>query len=179
MVPGGRRFERSSSSRRTRRSPGPWDGVWLFVCLFVSWPPSPCRRFSPTLLHRLVALGSPPATSAPGWTGLARPTSAPGLGPPLPHLRRDWAHPAHLCTGTGLTPPTTAPGQGSPRPPRRERRRPIAALRWVCLFALCAAAQAARVSPSLLICGRSVKPAEGMPLRVSGLGARPQGAWST
>ena len=23
---------------------------------------------------------------------------------PLPHLRRDWAHPAHICAGTGLTP---------------------------------------------------------------------------
>ncbi len=23
---------------------------------------------------------------------------------PLPHLRRDWAHPCHICTGTGLTP---------------------------------------------------------------------------
>ncbi len=34
------------------------------------------------------------------------PTSAPGLGPPRPHLRRDWAHPAHICAGIGLTPPT-------------------------------------------------------------------------
>ncbi len=29
------------------------------------------------------------------------------------HLRRDWAHPAHICAGTGLTPPTSAPGLGS------------------------------------------------------------------
>ncbi len=29
------------------------------------------------------------------------PTSAPGLGSPRPHLRRDWAHPAHICAGTG------------------------------------------------------------------------------
>ena len=35
----------------------------------------------------------------------------------VPHLHRDWAHPAHICTGTrlvrtgtGLTPPTSAPG---------------------------------------------------------------------
>jgi hypothetical protein len=27
-----------------------------------------------------------------------------GLGAPLPHLHRDWAHPRHICTGTGLTP---------------------------------------------------------------------------
>ena len=26
------------------------------------------------------------------------------LGAPLPHLRRDWAHPCRNCTGTGLTP---------------------------------------------------------------------------
>jgi len=30
------------------------------------------------------------------------PTSAPGLGPPLPHLHRDWARPFYICTGTGL-----------------------------------------------------------------------------
>ena len=39
-------------------------------------------------------------------------TSAPGLGSPRPHLRRDWAHPCHICTGTGLTPATSAPGLG-------------------------------------------------------------------
>ena len=31
------------------------------------------------------------------------PTSAPGLGSPLPHLHRDWAHPCHICARTGLT----------------------------------------------------------------------------
>jgi len=34
----------------------------------------------------------------------------------LPHLRRDWAHPRHIRTGTGLTPATSAPGLGSPPP---------------------------------------------------------------
>ena len=29
-------------------------------------------------------------------------TSAPGPGSPLPRLRRDWAHPGHICAGTGL-----------------------------------------------------------------------------
>ena len=43
-------------------------------------------------------------------TGLTAATSAPGLGPPLPHLHRDWAHPCHICTATGLTPATSAPG---------------------------------------------------------------------
>ena len=28
------------------------------------------------------------------------------------HLRRDRAHPSHICAGTGLTPPTSAPGLG-------------------------------------------------------------------
>jgi hypothetical protein len=42
------------------------------------------------------------------------PTSAPGLGSPLPRLCRDWAHPCHVCAGTGLTPATSAQGLGSP-----------------------------------------------------------------
>ena len=66
------------------------------------------------------------------------PASAPGLGSPLPHLRRDWAHPlphlhrdrarplphlhrdwarpCHICAGTGLTRATSAPGLGSALP---------------------------------------------------------------
>jgi hypothetical protein len=40
-------------------------------------------------------------------------TSAPGLGSPPPHLRRDWAHPCHICAG--LTPATSAPGLGPTR----------------------------------------------------------------
>jgi hypothetical protein len=38
------------------------------------------------------------------------------LGSPLPHLRRDWAHRCHICTGTGLTAATSALGLGSPLP---------------------------------------------------------------
>jgi hypothetical protein len=37
-------------------------------------------------------------------TGLTPSTSAPGLGPPLPHLRRDRAHPCHIRPRTGLEP---------------------------------------------------------------------------
>ena len=60
--------------------------------------------------------------------GRTAATSAPGLGSPLPHLRRDWAHPCHICARTGLTPATSAPGLGSPRPHLRrdcalDRRR--------------------------------------------------------
>ena len=34
----------------------------------------------------------------------AAATSAPELGPPLPHLHRDWARPCHIRTRTGPTP---------------------------------------------------------------------------
>ena len=37
-------------------------------------------------------------------------------GPPLPHLRRDWAHRCHICTGAGLIAATSAPGLDSPLP---------------------------------------------------------------
>ena len=47
--------------------------------------------------------------------GLTPATSALGLGSPLPHLRRGWAHPCHICTRTGLTPATSALGLGPPR----------------------------------------------------------------
>jgi hypothetical protein len=49
-------------------------------------------------------------------TRLTPPTSAPGLGPPLPHLPRDWAHPAHICAATWPSPSTSAPAPGPPRP---------------------------------------------------------------
>ncbi len=35
-----------------------------------------------------------------------------GMGPPLPHLRRDGAHPRHICAGTGLTPAHICAGTG-------------------------------------------------------------------
>ena len=46
--------------------------------------------------------------------GRTAATSAPGLGSPLPHLRRDWDRPCHICAGTGLTPATSALGLGWP-----------------------------------------------------------------
>jgi hypothetical protein len=76
-------------------------------------------------LPRLPRDWARPSHVCPG-TGLAPPTSAPGLGSPLPRLPRDWARPAHICTwdcarpshvctGTGLTPATSAPGLGATR----------------------------------------------------------------
>jgi hypothetical protein len=60
-------------------------------------------------------------------TGLTPATSAAGLGSPLPHLlrdwahpllhlHRDWAHPCHICCGTGLTPCYICTGTGSGGP---------------------------------------------------------------
>jgi hypothetical protein len=37
-------------------------------------------------------------------TRLTPATSAPGLGSPVPHRRRDWAHPCHIGAGTRLAP---------------------------------------------------------------------------
>jgi hypothetical protein len=44
----------------------------------------------------------------------------PGLGSPLPRLRRDCARRYHICTGTALTPATSAPGLRSPVPHLRQ-----------------------------------------------------------
>ena len=44
------------------------------------------------------------------WTS----ASAMGLGSTQPHLRRDLAHPWHICAGPGLAPATSAPRLGSP-----------------------------------------------------------------
>ena len=73
------------------------------------------------------------------WYGLLSPpaTFAPRPGLPLPHLHRDWAHPAHICAGPRLWPATSAPGTwltaatpetgpGSPQPHlRRDWAGPI------------------------------------------------------
>jgi hypothetical protein len=45
-----------------------------------------------------------------------RPSSAPRLGSPLPHLHRAWAQRCHIGTETGLTPAISAPGLGLPLP---------------------------------------------------------------
>jgi hypothetical protein len=63
-------------------------------------------------------------THAPKWLGICtcswtdwaqpcRPTAAPRPGSPRPHLHRDWAHPAHICTRTGLTPPHSCATAGA------------------------------------------------------------------
>jgi hypothetical protein len=42
--------------------------------------------------------GGPKVAHICTGTGLTPATSAPGVGPPRPHLHRDWAHPGHICT---------------------------------------------------------------------------------
>jgi hypothetical protein len=63
-----------------------------------SWPPliDGCQSFTYDLIFGDVSLSS------------ATATSAPGLGSPSPHLRRDWAHPA--TSGLGSPQATSAPG---------------------------------------------------------------------
>ena len=58
------------------------------------------RQCAPTHTHICTGTGPAPATSAPG------------LGPPQPHLHRDWARPSHICPGTGPAPATSAPRTG-------------------------------------------------------------------
>jgi hypothetical protein len=82
--------------------------------------------------QRGAAQTSRPEVAAMG----ASPTSAPGLGLPLPSPLPDWARPCHICTETGLvpchicvetglTPATSAPGLRHPAPRKgRVRARP-------------------------------------------------------
>jgi hypothetical protein len=52
---------------------------------------------------RSTALATRVAVRVVGTLDRRGPTAALGSGSPLPHLRRDWARPRHICTGTGLT----------------------------------------------------------------------------
>jgi hypothetical protein len=74
-------------------------------------PPVDVMSFAASGRHALLLVGLGGRLHA-GGSGLAPPTSAPGLGSPLPHLHRDWAHPCHICAGTGLTPAHICAGIG-------------------------------------------------------------------
>ena len=67
----------------------------LYMMQHALWLPSVgrtrCVRFCRCLTR--------PSRFKKSSTAQASPPT-PGLGPPLPHLRRDWAHPRHICTGT-------------------------------------------------------------------------------
>ena len=66
------------------------------------------------------------SAAVPQGLGHVLPHSAPGPGSLLSQLRRDCAHPCHICAGTGLTPATSAPGPGSLLPhPLRDRARAL------------------------------------------------------
>ncbi len=68
----------------------------------------------------------------------------------LPHLRRDWAHRCHICTGTGPTLTTSAPGLGSPlttSAPCLELRRCIfVGCEWHCKHFVCTAELRSRLA---------------------------------
>ncbi len=84
-----------------------------------------CGRGEPRFALHCSRVFPRTAAHTAGRRARCDPTSAPRLGSPLPHLRRDWAHPCHICAGTGLTPATSAPGLGSPLShPHREWAHP-------------------------------------------------------
>jgi hypothetical protein len=62
-----------------------------------------CARTGLTPCHLCTRTGLAPCHIC-ARTGPTPATSAPGLGPPLPHLHQDWVHPCHSCTRTGLAP---------------------------------------------------------------------------
>ena len=64
------------------------------------------REHLPELQRALQSTGTTAHICA--GTGLTPATSALGLGSPLPHLQRDWAHPCHICNGPELTLPHLA-----------------------------------------------------------------------
>ncbi len=55
-------------------------------------------------------LGPPPPHLHRDWVHPSHICT--GTGPTLPHLHRDWAHPSHICTGTWLTPAHICAGTG-------------------------------------------------------------------
>ena len=71
-----------SSISSSSNSSSPSDGI------AEAWPRGICKA----ALTAHVAMGCAVQPRVPPSA-----TSAPGLGPPLPHLRRDWAHPCHIC----------------------------------------------------------------------------------
>jgi hypothetical protein len=91
--------------------------------------------------RRLDSMWCCPPTSAPG---LGSPLPHPhrdwahplphlhrGWAHPLPHLRRDWAHPYDICAGTELAPATSALGLCSPAPHLcRDWIHPLPHLHW-------------------------------------------------
>ena len=60
---------------------------------------------------------------------VAATRSGPELGLPLPHLRRDWAHPCHICTGSGPAGMGRA-AAGAVGPGGCRRTRPSSSRRW-------------------------------------------------
>ena len=77
-------------------------------------------RDAPALVAPALALSSLAPAPAPPPPPALTPHS-PRLGPRagLPDLRRDWAHPCHICAGTGLTATPAVPRCGRVRATRK------------------------------------------------------------
>ena len=125
----GRRHDYSDWARltrkdwRRRRGLAGWHGARAQrSSSFAMWPGTftsgtPLRRAPPQYSRPegSVRFGASVARFAAAAAHYARgsgcfpaATSALGLGSPLAHLHRDWAHRWYTCTGTGLTPDTSA-----------------------------------------------------------------------
>ena len=83
-------------------------------------PACAVRRAAPTVTFRewllrkaFGAAGDRQGAAQPVASRAVRGRLAPGG---RPHLRRDWAHPCHICAGTGRPPLPTRAGLGSPPP---------------------------------------------------------------
>jgi hypothetical protein len=118
-----RNTPRRSRARTRTSAPNPQDRQ----ASHARRPASRLGRATPTSAP---GPGLVPPTSALGLglTRYAAPTSVPGLGSPRPHLRQDWAHPAHICAGTGAHPAHICAGTGlvlpTSAPAARHRAKP-------------------------------------------------------
>jgi hypothetical protein len=133
---------RCSHAGTTQSRPAPRAGTSPRVSGLLVLPPTP----TPTHLHpprsrhkvlprtvvRLVALSAYRGCCSSSSANLRTDASAPrGFSTPpvpstvTPHLRRNWAHPSYIRTGTGRTAAISKPGLGSPlRHPHRGWARP-------------------------------------------------------
>ena len=86
----------------TMRSARPGGSRGLARCVSADWPQcNACGVWT-----------APVGQQRPASRTCGEPADASGLGSPPPHLRRDWAHPCHICAGTGLTPCHVCTGTG-------------------------------------------------------------------
>ena len=78
----------------------------MVATLLAAWPVCTAATFLDLSLRFLWTLSIMPSTINPfellTQSELAGMCAAAAAPAPLPHLRRDWAHPCHICAGIGL-----------------------------------------------------------------------------